>query len=81
MKRRNANRTGKFPEATTFIASRLYLSLLYCTFVLVTIIPGFALVIVFLFVLFRSRSCPAPHRGGRVKQRTVLPQNIAIITS
>lgn len=62
-------------------ASRLYLLLLYWTFVLVCLIPGFVLVMVFLFLLFRSRSRPAPHRVERTKQRTVLPQNIAIITS
>jgi len=31
-------------------------------------------------VFFRSRSYPVPHRGERVKQRTVHPQNFAFFT-
>jgi hypothetical protein len=34
----------------------------------------------FFWSLFRSRSYPVPHRGERVKQGTVHPRNIVVIT-
>jgi hypothetical protein len=34
----------------------------------------------FLWSLFRSRSYPVPHRGERVKQRTVHPRNFGLFT-
>ena len=76
---------GKLPFYTMLLFTLLLLLLL----LLLLVFGAFAqsrnapllFFVVFCFVCFRSRSHPVPHRGERVKQGTVHPRSIAIITS
>ena len=64
-------------ERPTVQVSLLYPQFSYLQTVLVKVYQDFLICLSFPF---RSRSCPVPRRGERVKKGTVHPRNIAVIT-
>ena len=58
----------------------LFIRVYFVNYLRFMFVTPFCRTITYLCFLFRSRSYPVPHRGERVKQRTMHPEIEKIIT-